>query len=247
MLLSHGTPGGYDGPLAVLRLTQAQDTGFRDLIPSRPGYLRTAIELGATPQAQADTFAALLDALNIHQAAIIAQSGGGPAALQFALRHPERCSALVLESALVRSYTGPAPRLPSTAFAAGLRDTLCYLLQDAGIAPYQAQDPRDALITPLARAELYGIMPYWLRRAGTANDLLQEQRLDGWPLQNITCPTLIVHGTADQSAPLAAAQYAHAQIAGSQLVQLQGADHLANITRHKQVSQLIIAFLRAHS
>jgi pimeloyl-ACP methyl ester carboxylesterase len=245
VLVSHGTPGGYDGPLAVLRLTHAADQGFRYIIPSRPGYLRTPLEVGRTPQEQADAFAALLDALNIEKVAVIAHSGGGPAALQFALRHPERCSALVLEAALVRTYRGPAPKLPATAFAARLRDMLFYLFQDAGIAPYQAKDPRDPLITPLARAELYGIMPYWLRRAGTENDLVQEQGLDGWPLQKISCPTLIVQGTVDQSVPPADAQYAHGQIAGSVLVELPGADHTMSITMHNKLDELITAFLAA--
>jgi pimeloyl-ACP methyl ester carboxylesterase len=246
VLVSHGTPGGYDGPLAVLRLTHAADQGFRYIVPSRPGYLRTPMEVGRTPQEQADAFAALLDALNLHKVALIAHSGGGPAALQFTLRHPERCSALVLESALVRNYRGPPPQLPSTAFAALLRDMLFYLFQDAGIAPYQAKDPRDSLITPLARAELYGIMPYWLRRVGAANDLVQEQRLDGWPLQKVDCPTLIVRGAVDQIVPRADAQYAHAQIAGSVLVELPGADHTMSITKYKELDDLVTAFLRAH-
>ena len=246
VLVSHGTPGGYDGPLAVLKLTDAENSGFRYVIPSRPGYLRTPIDVGHTPDEQADAFAALLDALNVQKAAIIAESGGGPAALQFALRHPERCSALVLESALVRNYRGPTPRLPSTAFAAYLRDLLFYLFQDAGIAPYQADNPNDHLITPLARAELYGVMPYWSRRVGTRNDLVQEQRLNDWPLDEITCSTLILQGTADQSAPRADAEYAHAQIAGSALVEFPGADHMMSITRHQKVDDLITAFLREH-
>jgi pimeloyl-ACP methyl ester carboxylesterase len=246
VLVSHGTPGGYDGPLAVLKLTHAEDNGFRYIIPSRPGYLRTPIEVGRTPAEQADAFAALLDALNIQKAAVVAHSGGGPAALQFALRHPQRCSALLLEAALLRNYKGPASRLPSTAFTARLRDMLFYLFQDAGIAPYQARDPRDPLITSLARSELYGIMPYWPRRAGTENDQVQEQRLDGWPLQNITCPTLIVQGTADQSAPLADARYAHAQIAGSVLVELPGADHMMGIVKHAKLDEVMARFLRAH-
>jgi pimeloyl-ACP methyl ester carboxylesterase len=89
-------------------------------------------------------------------------------------------------------------------------------------------------------------MPFRLRRVGTANDLVQEQRLDGWPLEKITCPTLILQGTADQSVPHADAQYAHAQIAGSVLVELPGADHMMSITRHKKLDELITAFLRAH-
>ena len=245
VLISHGTPGGYDGQLAVLRLTYPDHGSFRYILPSRPGYLRTPIEVGRSPQEQADAFASLLDALKINRTAIVAQSGGGPAAVQFALRHPERCAALVLEAALIRNYRGPPPQVPST-FAGHLRDLLLYVFQNAGIAPYQARNPRDPLITALARAELYGVIPYDLRRAGTENDLVQEQRLDGWPLRQITCPTLILQGALDESVPPADSRFAHAQIAGSELVELAGEDHMMSFTAHRRVDQLITAFLRAH-
>lgn len=62
----------------------------------------------------------------------------------------------------------------------------------------------------------------------------------------ITCPTLIVQGTEDQSVPRADAQYAHAQIAGSMLVELPGADHMMSITRHKKLDEVITEFQRAH-
>jgi hypothetical protein len=62
-------------------------------------------------------------------------------------------------------------------------------------------------------------MPYWLRRVGTSNDLVQEQQLDGWPLEKSTCPTLIVQGTAD---------------------------HMMSIIRHKKPDEVVTALLRAH-
>jgi hypothetical protein len=64
---------------------------------------------------------------------------------------------MVLESALIGNYTGPAPDLPQSAFAAYFRDLLFYLVEGAGIAPYQAKAPQEALITPVAKAELHGI------------------------------------------------------------------------------------------
>ena len=64
---------------------------------------------GATPEAQADLLAALLDTLAIGQAAVIAISGGGPAAIHFALRHPTRCRALVLCSTVSRANTFKVP------------------------------------------------------------------------------------------------------------------------------------------
>jgi pimeloyl-ACP methyl ester carboxylesterase len=74
----------------------------------------------------------------------------------------------------------------------------------------------------------------------------QETKLDGWPLNRITCPTLILQGTADQSVPVADAEYAHTEIANSQLVELPGQGHMAMYVKHAQLSEMISKFLRQH-
>src|SRR5262249_36370754 len=74
---------------------QAQ-AGVRTIAVSRPGYLRTPLSSGATFEQQADLFAALLDKLKIKRVVVLASSGGGYPGLQFALRHPDRCIALVM-------------------------------------------------------------------------------------------------------------------------------------------------------
>ena len=61
------------------------------------------------PEAQADLYAALLDLLKIDSVVVIGLSGGGASALQFALRHPERCRGLILISAISRQVP-PLPR-----------------------------------------------------------------------------------------------------------------------------------------
>src|SRR5262249_4361382 len=38
VLVVHGTPGGYDDPLAALKITHAENNGFRYIVSSRPGY-----------------------------------------------------------------------------------------------------------------------------------------------------------------------------------------------------------------
>src|SRR5579884_2045507 len=88
VIYAHGTPGGFDQGVAFARFLGAERCTF--ISPSRPGYLRTPLTSGASPQQQADLYAALLDMLGIDRASVIGFSGGGPSALQFALRHPDR-------------------------------------------------------------------------------------------------------------------------------------------------------------
>src|SRR3712207_2875230 len=86
--------GGYDQGLIVGQAFVG--SGYRLIALSRFGYLHTPLPADSSPVTQADAHAALLDALKIQQVTIVGVSDGGPSALQFALRHPERVSALVL-------------------------------------------------------------------------------------------------------------------------------------------------------
>ena len=105
VLISHGTLGGFDQGMVAAELILTPQ--FRPIAVSRPGYLRTPLEAGATPEEQADAFAALLDSLAIDRVPIIGISGGGPPALQFALRHPQRCTAVVLICAVTQRLVLP--------------------------------------------------------------------------------------------------------------------------------------------
>src|SRR5919206_558169 len=96
VLLVNATAGGYDQALLLGEMFVGD--GFRQIAPSRPGYLRTPQAADPTAAGQADVLAALLDALGVRRAAVVGMSAGGPVAMQFALRHPERTSALVLLS-----------------------------------------------------------------------------------------------------------------------------------------------------
>jgi MFS family permease len=68
VLLVHGAGGGFDQVAEVG--AEFASLGFRVITMSRFGYLRTPLPPNASPQAQADAHACLLDALGIEQAAI---------------------------------------------------------------------------------------------------------------------------------------------------------------------------------
>jgi pimeloyl-ACP methyl ester carboxylesterase len=94
LLMLHGAGGGFDQGL--LLSGGIRERGFRVIAPSRFGYLRSAFPDDASPAHQADVLAALLDHLDIDQLPVVGGSAGALPAAEFARRHPDRCSHLVL-------------------------------------------------------------------------------------------------------------------------------------------------------
>src|SRR3712207_363286 len=79
VLLVHGAGGGYDQGLLIGE--NYVGDGHRFIAPSRFGYVRSPIPEEGSPAAQADAYAALLDALGVERVGVVAFSDGGPSAL----------------------------------------------------------------------------------------------------------------------------------------------------------------------
>jgi hypothetical protein len=79
LFISHGGGTGHDNIFTYDYLVKE---GFQLICPSKPGYLRTKVEVADTFEKQADMFAELLDKLGIKdKVGVLALSMGGPAAL----------------------------------------------------------------------------------------------------------------------------------------------------------------------
>jgi pimeloyl-ACP methyl ester carboxylesterase len=248
VLMIRGGPGGYDQIYRVLKLDDAEHGDFRYIIPSRPGYLRTPLSVGKSPKEQAEAFAALLDVLKIDRVAVVGGSGGGPSAIEFAALYPERCAALVLEEAITMRREPGKPGFVEAALKNTLgMDFSVWLIKGPFAAGLQAKDPGDLKITSIALAIFNSTVPDASREAGHQNDIAEQAAISELPLKRIRCPTLILQGTADVNVPIAHGEFAHAQIAGSQFVQLQGEDHWMVISKHKELGKLIHAFLMEHA
>jgi len=77
------------------------DAGYTVLAPSRPGYGRTSITTGISPEGFAGVAAELCDYLGIGSvAAVVGQSAGGPSAVTMAARCPALVERLILQSAV---------------------------------------------------------------------------------------------------------------------------------------------------
>jgi pimeloyl-ACP methyl ester carboxylesterase len=94
LLSIHGAGGGYDQGLA--NAADLVEDGFRIIAPSRFGYLRSPVPQDASSAAQADAHAALLAKLNLPKVVVLGISAGARSAVELALRHPEKVTALIL-------------------------------------------------------------------------------------------------------------------------------------------------------
>ncbi len=241
ILISHPTPGGFD---LVFR-SQLQLDGFRVLVPSRPGYLRTPLSVGASPEEQADGFAALLDYFKIDRVAIMGIGGGGPAAIQFALRHSRRCSALILASAVTHRMPGERQLTPAEKFLAYILETDfgVWAFTEILASQFEDIDTSDQEVRRALTESAKGLVPWDERLLGRANDQMQFERLPQYPLENIRLPVLILHGTADKAIPYEHAQLAYSTIPGAKLYPFQDGDQYLMLTRFREIQALISGFL----
>jgi pimeloyl-ACP methyl ester carboxylesterase len=259
VLALHGAMGGWDQALLLART--AGVPGFRYVAPSRPGYLGTPLSMGRTPAQQAEIYRDLLDALGIQRAAVMAVSGGGPSAIQFALDHPERCWGVVMVSSVWRRVE---QRLPLAWYVMRLAMRLGPLA--AAMRRRAARDPdepsrrsipdpelrertlRDPEAGPLLR-ELQASTLYKmaLRLPGTENDVAVTRGALALPVERITSPLLVVHGTDDEAAPFEQGRELAAKVPGAALLAVTGGRHVTIFTHREEVRAQVGRFLREHA
>ena len=246
VLSLHGAMGGYDQGLLLIRTTIAHG-GFRFVAISRPGYLGTPLELGRTPEEQADVCAETLDALGIGDAAVIAVSGGGPCALQFALRHAGRCRALVMVAGCGERHAEGPPFayqiMKLTARVPGVAEIM--RRRAARVRERTLRDPEAAGL--LMELQSSTVRSMSRRLPGTDNDIAQTRSLPPYPFENIQAPALLVYGTADRLVPFEQARSMAARIPRAELLAVNGGEHVAIFTHRELTRAHITEFLDRHS
>ena len=241
VIYAHGTPGGYDQGIAFARFFDQEACTI--ISPSRPGYLRTPQQSGASPEEQADLYVALLDALEIEQASIIGFSGGGPSAIQFALRHPERCRSLIMIGAIVQRYNPweniqlqPLWQRTSASIAEQLLVSDLFLYC---ILPIIRLLPKGHVMAGM----LCSGTIYHLRKVGYQNDQKYFANIKPYPLEKISVPTLIVHGTADDDVPFADALLLMNKIPHVTLVPMNKGNHATFFLQTSIIIPIIQQFI----
>lgn len=226
VLISHGTPGGYDQGVGIGRLL---GDGYRTIAVSRPGFLRTPIDTGRTPDEQAVAMAALLDHLGVPRASVVGLSGGGPAAAAFARLYPGRVRRLVLWQSVLAPLPFDAEALAQLVI---VNHALEWVLAGAlRCAPWLALPPglRDAEARRAVQAVAVSAFPLALRQAGIRNDAGQFPRLRADAVAGIAVPSLLVHGTCDPLVPFAHSARAAALMPDARLLPVPGGTHQSTL------------------
>jgi pimeloyl-ACP methyl ester carboxylesterase len=259
VLVVHGAGGGFDQGLDIGASLVAR--GLRVIAMSRFGYLRTPLPADASATAQADAHACLLDALKIPRAAIVGVSAGAPSATLFALRHPERCSALVLLSPAMfvpRANGAPAVKTPSgTAFLfdTALRsDFIFWLAERVGRravihsllgTPPELVDHASSADLDKVNTVIAHLLPVTARREGLINDGRVVSALDRYPLEQIHTPTLALSAADDLYKTYDGAQYTAAHVAGARFLGYPTGGHLW-VGHSDEVADAVAGFVVAH-
>src|SRR5580698_21050 len=184
---------------------------------------------------------ALLDHLGIEQAVLGGMSQGGFLSLRAALLAPDRVRALVLidsQSGLENPEAAPAYE------------------QMEQIWLEHGPEPVQDVVAGIILGEPGGPVdyaPWFAKWAELDRDetelafrcLMDRDDITG-RLGEISCPALILHGTADAAIPMADAEVVRDGLAGpATLVQVEGGSHAANLSHPDDVNLAILAFLRS--
>jgi 2-hydroxy-6-oxonona-2,4-dienedioate hydrolase len=239
LLAVHGSGGGHDQGMAFAGALARQ--GIRVIAMSRFGYLRTPLPADPSAAAQADAHVCLLDALGIRQAAVMGGSAGAPSALQMAIRHPDRVSALVLLVPL--TYKPPTQADSAPPLPAWVENTMMRLIGSDFLFWAALHVARDQVIklvlatppellaaaSPQERARvgamLENILPVSARAEGLAHDTAASKHLTPSPLQAVHLPTLVISARDDRYGTYASAQYTAGLIAGARFVGFDQGGH----------------------
>ena len=269
ILLLHGGPGGYDQSL--LDMDMWINEGFSLLAISRPGYLRTPLSTGETFEQQADAIDALLSALGITEVAIIGASAGGPPAIHFALRYPDRVKALVLMAAVSQQYTvdeSQTKSLLGRIFLSGFMADIGVWIFDIVTRRWPALSMKESfketvnlepekMNTYIEQVMLNPEQVSWYKRfiqttcpltsrlAGLNNDLKQLQKVSFSNLKDIRSPTLVIHGTVDKDVSFSNAEFSVSSIPNAKLYRLDNVGHVLWLGEHvSQMNSELVDFLK---
>lgn len=181
-----------------------------------------------------------MDYLGVGHVSVVAVSAGGPSALQFALRYPDRTDGLLMVSAISdASLIDPRPVDPSKdpLLSALLTDFAFWAavtyFPDRALAFFGVPMEAQQRLTPeehdRALRVLRMILPMSMRKTGNFNDPAHWFERGVFALEKIKAPTLVIHAVDDTFVSLAHGQYTAEHIPNARLKSLDFGGHFVYV------------------
>ena len=232
VILSHGflmDHSMFDAQVEALRATH------RVITWDERGFGGTRATGDFTYWDSARDVLALMDHLGIESAVVGGMSQGGFLSLRVALTAPERVTALILIDTQAGTED-PATVEPYNQLHAAWVEHGSVAVQDViasiilGPGEWGEWFEKWSRLEPDQFTAAFGCLMH-------RDDITDR-------LGEITCPALIVHGTADVAIPMEKAEILRDRIAGpTVLVPIEGGPHAANMTHPGEVNSAILRFL----
>ena len=223
--------------------------GLSDPVPKVRSVDDRAAEIGA-----------VMDAVGFRKAALLALSEGGPAAIVWAARRPERTRALILHgtyATLGGLEWDDLDRSPAEVRARILRELgEEYTPSTQQIVRWQefgdavGSDWGDGravkcLVPSVRSIRQLGMMERMCASPGMARATVEASfGIDVRPiLPTLTVPTLVVHARGDPGVPVQYGRYLADHIPGAQILEIEGVDHAPWFTEPERTTTAIEEFL----
>jgi class 3 adenylate cyclase len=233
-----------NGPLNVFWKPQGlfsidllvDEPGFRRVTKRFSGFGRIlfgdARGIGASGGSPLDRFdeditdadlTTMLDAVGFDKAVLIGFSVGGPSAIRFSVKHPERVGALVLIDTF--AHYVQEPDYPIGFAPDALERFVAWVAErwgsgvTIGLTPSREGD--EAFRQRLARFERLGRTP----EEDSQNTRLSFEQDVRHLLPGLSVPTLVWHRTGDPSIRVEAGRYLASHIPGARYIESPGTDH----------------------
>ncbi|AQZ61931.1 Beta-ketoadipate enol-lactone hydrolase [[Actinomadura] parvosata subsp. kistnae] len=191
------------------------------------------------PYDDVEDLRAVLDHFGLPRAALVGLSMGGETALDFALAHPGRVTALALVGASVSGHAWPADA-DSTAYAAARRQGDAATLADLELSIWAS----------MGRSAPGGELIETMVRDNAARRIVSESHVASFPdraaearLGRIAAPTLVVHGDRDHPEIGVIAETLVAGLPGARGHVVPGADHYLPLRTPAHLTKLLLAHL----
>jgi pimeloyl-ACP methyl ester carboxylesterase len=250
VLVVHGIMGGVDQGLILGE--GHLPPGYRSIAPSRFGYLGPVLPDNATPASQADAFACLLDTLGIRRVAVLGTSAGATSTLFFALRHPDRCSCLILISPNAPGEVDVLPPPKPIANAMYRSDFGFWVMMKYFRSAMTSMlgVPEGFDVTPehetVIDEVLTAVLPVKPRAEGALFDLfVSNPAINKFPLEDVDVPVLVIGAIDDPLSLFRNTKALADRIPNAELLAIEDGGHMM-LGHNEAVRAAIAEFLERH-